>query len=175
MSALCSGTRAAGGASPEIALLSDAGVAALYRDGWDAMRLRLDCPGAWFVAERSLEGAPAPVVSPLEPFLIEAADADGGAAYLVYVHPGIRWFGGHFPGRPILPGVAQIDWAARRGGDLGFAGQTFTGLSGIKFAAPVAPGAVLALTLTSPRPGRLAFVLESAEGVHSRGTLHYRM
>lgn len=56
-------------------------------------------------------------------------------------------FQGHFPGQPIFPGVAQLDWAARLSvkyfGDLG----TIVGLSQIKFTNLIEPGNRLCLKL----------------------------
>lgn len=52
---------------------------------------------------------------------------------------GAHWFSGHFPGRPILPGVAQLKAVV----DLIVATEkeqlVFTGLSRVKFKRIVAP------------------------------------
>lgn len=175
MTALCSGSRSsrtADGRRLELTALTPEGLDVLGRAGWEALRTRLELPEAWFVAEARFHDEPR--LSELEPFLVAEAAAATSRCLTFYVHPDLRWFSGHFPGRPILPGVVQIDWAARHGTRLGFDERRFAGLSGIKFAAPVAPGAVVALTLAAGRAGSLSFVLESCLGVHSRGMLHYR-
>src|SRR5690606_37926347 len=41
---------------------------------------------------------------------------DAGQALLTFdLDPALAVFDGHFPGYPILPGVAQLDWAVRFG------------------------------------------------------------
>jgi len=63
------------------------------------------------------------------------------------VRPDLIYFAGHFPGFPILPGVVQIDWAARYAQGYFPDLPTFRALDNIKFTAPVGPGAILRLTL----------------------------
>jgi 3-hydroxymyristoyl/3-hydroxydecanoyl-(acyl carrier protein) dehydratase len=67
-------------------------------------------------------------------------------------------FQGHFPGQPILPGVAQIDWAVRFShhyfGDIGI----FSGMERIKFHRIVQPQARMRLRLDRQSArGRLIF------------------
>ena len=51
------------------------------------------------------------------------------------------WFQGHFPGRPILPGIAQLAFVQRA------LGVPLSGVSGLKLRRPVLPGEVLDLLL----------------------------
>ncbi len=64
------------------------------------------------------------------------------------------YFQGHFPGRPIMPGVLQIEALAQAAGilaveSLGLAGSGklvyFMAIEGAKFRAPVEPGCLLTL------------------------------
>ena len=64
------------------------------------------------------------------------------------------FFQGHFPGRPIMPGVLQIEALAQAAGilaveTLGLAGSGklvyFMAIEGAKFRAPVEPGCLLEL------------------------------
>ena len=67
------------------------------------------------------------------------------------------FFQGHFPGRPIMPGVLQIEALAQAAGILavetmGLAGSGklvyFMAIENAKFRAPVEPGCLLALEVT---------------------------
>lgn len=62
------------------------------------------------------------------------------------------WFTGHFPGEPILPGIAlvhtvyqAIAWDAEDRGDV----VSISSLRRIRFTGPVRPGETLLLSLTS--------------------------
>lgn len=67
------------------------------------------------------------------------------------------FFQGHFPGRPIMPGVLIVEALAQAGGvlaieSLGLAGTGklvyFMSIDGIKFRKPVEPGCLLDLHVT---------------------------
>lgn len=79
-------------------------------------------------------------------------------------------FDGHFPGQPILPGVAQLDWAltwARQAFDLP---AELLRIDALKFQQVVAPGAELDLALQWDAPrGVLTLRYTSALGVHASG------
>jgi 3-hydroxymyristoyl/3-hydroxydecanoyl-(acyl carrier protein) dehydratase len=92
----------------------------------------------------------------------------------VRVPAGSDWFAGHFPGDPILPGIAQlgmVEAVARRalGGRV-----RLSGFSRIKFKKIVRPGDELTVTLTRrpELPGVLAFRLESGGEVACSGNLN---
>ena len=64
------------------------------------------------------------------------------------------FFAGHFPGRPIMPGVLQVEALAQAAGvlaveSLGLAGSGklvyFMSIDGVKFRKPVEPGVLLRL------------------------------
>lgn len=59
------------------------------------------------------------------------------------------WLEGHFPGRPILPGVVQVGWAAEYAAQLVARDGPPMQLQRIKFKRPILPGAHLTLVLTA--------------------------
>jgi len=68
-----------------------------------------------------------------------------------------QFFQGHFPGRPIMPGVLQIEALAQAAGvlavetlDLAGSGKLvyFMAIEGAKFRAPVEPGCLLELDVS---------------------------
>jgi 3-hydroxymyristoyl/3-hydroxydecanoyl-(acyl carrier protein) dehydratase len=56
-------------------------------------------------------------------------------------------FRGHFPSRPIVPGVVQIGWAVEVARAEGLVAGAFTGISGAKFRRVLQPGMNLGLRL----------------------------
>lgn len=69
------------------------------------------------------------------------------AELLLKLEPALFWFRGHFPGQPILPGVAQVDWVLHYGREALMADGSFGGIENVKFQRPVKPGQTLRLQL----------------------------
>ncbi|MGF6481684.1 AMP-binding protein [Paraburkholderia sp. JPY419] len=67
--------------------------------------------------------------------------------FVLRVPPSLQHFAGHFSGLPILPGVVQVDWAARLAAGHWPRVRAVASVDRLKFMAPVTPGAVLELTL----------------------------
>jgi 3-hydroxymyristoyl/3-hydroxydecanoyl-(acyl carrier protein) dehydratase len=83
-------------------------------------------------------------------------------------------FDGHFPGTPILPAVAQIDWAVRIArAEFALPGR-FHALRALKFLAIVQPPVELTLDLTRAADGRgVAFTYLRGGTACSSGRLEF--
>ncbi len=90
------------------------------------------------------------------------------------VHSGLAYFNGHFPGLPILPGVAQLAWAERYGKKFFIIEQPFLRLEVIKFKKVIRPNQLITMQINWKQDtGKLYFDL-TAEGVsYSSGRMVY--
>jgi 3-hydroxymyristoyl/3-hydroxydecanoyl-(acyl carrier protein) dehydratase len=83
-------------------------------------------------------------------------------------------FDGHFPGTPILPAVAQIDWALRIARDSFALPAHFRGLRALKFLHIVQPPTALTLELTrSPDGHSVSFAYVRAGTACSSGRIEF--
>jgi len=74
---------------------------------------------------------------------LEVLDESVGAWHLeqrLRVPRGFACLEGHFPGFPVLPGIAQLDWAMRAGARLTGAPVSPTGIEALKFRELIRPG-----------------------------------
>lgn len=84
----------------------------------------------------------------------------------------VLYFNGHFPDRPVLPGVAQVAWAHAFGNQHFDMPGDFRGMEALKFHRFIEPGDSIRLTLSyNPDKRKLVFNYESDKGVHSSGRL----
>ncbi len=96
-------------------------------------------------------------------------EADHATARL-HVAPELAAFDGHFPDAPVLPGVAQVDWAIVWGRERFGIGAPFAALEQLKFQRPVVPGMTLeAEWHWDAAQSVLRFEFRSEQGVHSSG------
>ncbi|PKN69225.1 MAG: hypothetical protein CVU54_10790 [Deltaproteobacteria bacterium HGW-Deltaproteobacteria-12] len=94
-----------------------------------------------------------------------------------FVPPNSPWFSGHFPGAPILPGIALIHlvWQAisREAGERGEELRLHT-LKRVRFSQPVRPGEAFSAIITGGEPGNEAvysFKVVSGENVICSGLI----
>ncbi len=93
----------------------------------------------------------------------------------LFISHNLSWFDGHFPGRPILPGVVQTHWAKLYGqkhfGHLG----AFQQLEVIKFQHVITPGKIIVLTLSwNPEKSKLTFAYQIGEQKISSGRIAFQ-
>jgi acyl-coenzyme A synthetase/AMP-(fatty) acid ligase len=115
-------------------------------------------------------GTLAALFSPARPAVAWDVVTPAHATARVSIDAGLGVFDGHFPGNPVLPGVAQVDWALSWGRERFGVEAPFRRLEQLKFPRPVGAGAVLDVELHwDAAAGTLRFELRSASGVHSSG------
>jgi len=79
---------------------------------------------------------------------------------------------GHFPGAPIVPGVAQLHWVVTLGTQVFGIPAAFLRAEVVKFQQPILPGDRVEVQLQwNPDKGSLQFALTSARGAHTSGRL----
>jgi 3-hydroxymyristoyl/3-hydroxydecanoyl-(acyl carrier protein) dehydratase len=95
-----------------------------------------------------------------------------GAEIDLAVPHDLRYFRGHFPGAPIVPGVVQIKWAVLFARRLFEVGGAFAGMKAVKFLEVMQPGTTATLKLDYSRAsGELRFSFESGQARYSTGRL----
>jgi len=100
--------------------------------------------------------------------IAEAAHAQASIA----LDPALGVFDGHFPGAPILPGVAQVDWAIAFARERFEMPPRFVRLDALKFSQPALPGMHLDLDLHwNAATATLQFEYRSTSGRHSSGRI----
>jgi|TARA_R100000005_G_C4998799_1_gene205457 3-hydroxymyristoyl/3-hydroxydecanoyl-(acyl carrier protein) dehydratase len=108
--------------------------------------------------------------SPTEPRLTIVRQ-DGDSIDLTFtVTEDLFQLQGHFPGEPVLPGVAQVDWAVKFARHyLGMTGE-ITRLGQLKFSQLIVGGSHIRLNLDWRREaGRLYFTYHEGEKTCSTG------
>lgn len=82
-------------------------------------------------------------------------------------HPAIP---GHFPGRPIVPGVVILDEIAARLASWR-PGARISRVVTAKFTSPLTPGETCRLSFSPRNDGRLGFTCQTADRIIATGTL----
>jgi 3-hydroxymyristoyl/3-hydroxydecanoyl-(acyl carrier protein) dehydratase len=83
-------------------------------------------------------------------------------------------FDGHFPGRPILPGVVLLDEAVRAiAAALALEAASLWRVGTVKFLQPALPGDALTLEWEPTAAGELRFTIARAGRPLAKGTLQH--
>ena len=86
--------------------------------------------------------------------------------------PDLLVFDGHFPGSPILPGVAQVDWAIAFARERFEMPSRFVRMEALKFSQPALPGMHLDIEWHwNAATATLQFEYRSTAGRHSSGRI----
>jgi len=86
----------------------------------------------------------------------------------------LKWFEGHFPENPVLPGVVQVHWAVSLAQQFMLEKKQFRQVENLKFKSVVLPGMELILQfsgLVADEKIRFSFLSSETEEVHSEGRL----
>lgn len=86
-------------------------------------------------------------------------------------HPALA---GHFPGRPIVPGVVLLDCAIERIGEILGRRLQACHIGSAKFTSPAAPGEPLALSFHRDERGAIRFTISAGERTTATGVLTER-
>ncbi|QSX40654.1 ApeI family dehydratase [Shewanella cyperi] len=90
------------------------------------------------------------------PRVLERQVEEQQVRLLLALDAGLPFFQGHFPAQPVLPGVAQLDWAIRFGCDyFGYDAEVAT-LEVLKFQQLMLPDTKIELLLNN-QPGQNKF------------------
>ena len=100
-------------------------------------------------------------------------ERDGGRAVLALIAPrDLLYFDGHFPGRPILAGVVQIDWVIAFGRRYFNLPPSFRGVHALKFQRVIPPELPVRVELIhEPAKSALSFKITSDTGTHASGRI----
>lgn len=105
------------------------------------------------------------------PIIREEVVAPSQAVFELELNPDLPWFEGHFPGRPILPGVAQLHIACELAEKAWGFVPTGHEMSRIKFRHVMQPGDRITLTLVRKAEDRLDFEYVQNDEVMASGAI----
>ena len=112
-----------------------------------------------------------PARAKLEPDVVAARQTPDGVALELRIAADLAPLAGHFPGLPIVPGVALIDWVVRFAvRHVGFRDDGAMRLQ-IKFRRVLQPECVVTLTLQKVSARRVRFEYRYLDTVYSSGTV----
>lgn len=99
---------------------------------------------------------------------------DGSVRWAVRVPADSTLFAGHFPGHPILPGIAHLAWVEAAVAEMEGVSPTLSSISGVRWRRPALPGEPLELRLAQRADGSsLRFSVVRGEDVLSQGSVQW--
>lgn len=106
---------------------------------------------------------------------ILAVEGDDSAVQInLYVPNTTKWFAGHFPEQPVLPGVVQIDWAIKLAKAVFPYSGKFSQVTNLKFKSVVMPDTALTLELAfAPAKGSVSFHYFNTTESFSTGSVKF--
>jgi 3-hydroxymyristoyl/3-hydroxydecanoyl-(acyl carrier protein) dehydratase len=107
------------------------------------------------------------------PVILSTREDSGALTFELDLPPGLPYFDGHFPEIPILPAVAQIDWAVRLARAHFDVSAGFSSLRALKFLRVVQPPAPLTLELKRHSAHAIAFEYSQASAACSSGRIEF--
>lgn len=111
---------------------------------------------------------------PQFPDVLHIDNFENNQVITLYVRHNLSWFDGHFPGRPILPGVVQTHWANHFAQQIFGNMGAFSHLEVIKFQHVITPGNQLQLQLKwNPEKLKLSFSYQSESQKFSSGRIAF--
>lgn len=117
----------------------------------------------------------APEVAGIDAERVASRDEDAARRVTLRVPPDLACLPGHFPGRPIVPGVVELHWAIVELARWLGREPEVAALEALKFRRPLLPGETFDLRLERSSDGAsYAFAMSDASGPISSGRVRVR-
>lgn len=93
----------------------------------------------------------------LFPTILQQQQTEQGVRLLLDIEADLHYFQGHFPGAPVLAGVAQLDWAVQFSQQLLMGQRAVLAVEVLKFQHMVQPGCQISLELQQQKADSSTF------------------
>ena len=106
---------------------------------------------------------------------IEKIDNENDEIQITCLIPSnLKWFEGHYPEQPVLPGVVQVNWACELA-RIFFPRNEFQAIHSLKFTSMILPETQLILTLKSnPKTESISFTYANNDHRFSSGKIVFK-